>query len=384
MAGLTTLQIKNAKPGRYADGKGLYLLVGPTGSKSWVLRVQVDGRRKDYGLGSLDLLSLSEAREKAQEWRKVAKAGLNPSAEDKRQRASKTTFEEAARAFHRERKGSWKNAKHGDQWINTLETYAFPTLGKLSVDRIDADEIAQVLLPIWQTKAETARRVRQRVGSVLDYSKAKGWRQIEAPMRAVNTLLRGIKQPKVRSFAAMPYTDVPGFMTKLDRAGATVGRLALQFLILTAARSGEVRGAVWGEIDEELKLWTIPANRMKMDQEHQVPLSEAALSILRNAREHSVVKSAGLIFPGLRRKPLSDMTLSKVLKANGGDGFTVHGFRSSFRDWAAEKGYSNDWAEAALAHSVANRVEAAYRRTKFLGQRSRLMGEWANFCLGGA
>lgn len=383
VVGLTTLQIKNAKPGRYADGKGLYLLVGPTGSKSWVLRVQVDGKRKDYGLGSLDLISLSEAREKAQEWRKVAKAGLNSSAEDKRQRASKTTFEEAAYAFHQGRKGSWKNTKHGDQWINTLEAYAFPTLGKLSVDRIDADDIAQVLLPIWQTKAETARRVRQRIGSVLDFSKAKGWRQIEAPMRAVNTLLKGIKQPKVKSFAAMPYNDVPAFMAELDGGGVTVGRLALQFLILTAARSGEVRGAVWGEIDEEQGLWTIPATRMKMEQEHQVPLSEAALSVLREAKEHSVVEPAGLIFPGLHRKPLSDMTLSKVLKSNGGDGFTVHGFRSSFRDWAAEKGYSNDWAEAALAHTVANRVEAAYRRTKFLEQRIALMQDWSKFCLTG-
>ena len=200
-------------------------------------------------------------------------------------------------------------------------------------------------------------------------------------MRAVNTLLKGIKQPKVRSFAAMPHSDVPAFMAKLDGASATVGRLALQFLILTAARSG--MGAVWGEIDENDRLWTIPAERMKMDREHQVPLSDTALSILRQVREHSIVKSDGLVFPGLRRKPLSDMTLSKVLKANGGNGLTVHGFRSSFRDWAAEAGYSNDWAEAALAHTVANRVEAAYRRTKFLEQRIKLMKDWSDFCLNG-
>lgn len=379
---LTALQTKNAKPGRHSDGNGLYLLVSPAGSKSWVLRIQVDGRRRDFGLGALKEVSIAEAREKAQEWRKLAKEGHNPSAEAKRQKASQTTFGDAAHTFYEERKGSWKNTKHRQQWINTLEAYAFPTLGKLSVDRIDADDIAQVLLPIWQSKAETARRVRQRIGSVLDYSKAKGWRQTEAPMRAVNTLLRGIKQPKVKSFAAMPYRDVPAFMARLNQGSVTSGRLALQFLILTAARSGEVRGAVWGEIDEGQKLWSIPATRMKMDQEHQVPLSEAAFLILRQAKEHSVVKPASLIFPGLRQKPLSDMTLSKVLKANGGHGFTVHGFRSSFRDWAAEQGYSNDWAEAALAHTVANRVEAAYRRTKFIEQRIGMMKAWSELCFG--
>lgn len=383
MAALTALQIKNAKQGRHADGKGLYLLVSPTGSKSWVLRVQVAGKRSDYGLGSLDHVSLSEARELAQEWRKQAKEGLNPSVEAKRQKASQMTFEDAARTFHEEHKGSWKNTKHGDQWINTLQTYAFPTIGKVSVDRIDADDMAKVLRPIWQDKAETARRVRQRIATVLNFSNAMGWRKTEAPMQAVNTLLKGIKQPRVKSFAAMPYKDVPAFMQTLEGSGATVGRLALQFLILTAARSGEVRGAVWAEIDVERRLWTIPADRMKMEQQHQVPLTDIALSVLRQAKEHSLAKPSNLVFPGLRQKPLSDMTLSKALKSNGGEGFTVHGFRSSFRDWAAEEGYSNDWAEAALAHTVASRVEAAYRRTKFLDHRIKLMQDWSNFCQNG-
>ena len=377
---LTAFQIKNAKPGRYSDGNGLYLLVSPNHAKSWVLRIQVDGRRRDYGLGSLNHVSLAEARELAQERRKQAKEGLNPSVEAKRQKASQMTFEDAARTFHEEHKSSWKNAKHGDQWINTLQTYAFPTIGKVSVDRIDAEDMAKVLRPIWQGKAETARRVRQRIATVLNYSNAIGWRKSEAPMQAVNTLLKGIKQPRVKSFAAMPYKDVPAFMTRLEGSGATVGRLALQFLILTAARSGEVRGAVWAEVDEERKLWTIPADRMKMEQEHQVPLTDTALSVLRQAKEYSLAKPANLVFPGLRQKPLSDMTLSKVLKSNGGEGLTVHGFRSSFRDWAAEEGYSNDWAEAALAHTVANRVEAAYRRTKFLEQRIKLMQDWSGYC----
>lgn len=382
---LTALKIKNAKQGRYADGNGLYLLVSPTGSKSWVLRIQVDGKRHDYGLGSLsDVKTLSEAREKAQEWRKLAKAGYNPSAEAKRQRASKTTFEDAAQTYYEERKSSWKNGKHRDQWINTLRTYAYPSLGKLSVDSIDAHDIAQALLPIWAGKGETARRVKQRIGSVLDYSNAKGWRASEAPMRAVGTLLKGIKQPKQKNFAAMPYKQVPSLMKKLNNAGETLGRLALQFLILTAARSGEVRGALWKEIDLDKKLWTIPASRMKMGQEHKVPLSHAAIALLEKAKAHSVVKPDGLVFPGLKRKPLSDMTLSKVLKTNGGEGFTVHGFRSSFKDWASEASYPSEWSEAALAHTVANRVEAAYRRTTFLEQRITLMTDWSKFCVEGA
>lgn len=380
MAKLSALHVKNAKLGRHADGKGLYLLVGPSGSKSWVLRVQVEGKRRDYGLGSLDLVSLAEAREKASEWRKLAKAGYDPSQEAKRQRGQLTVFEKAARQFHEERKGSWKNAKHGDQWINTLEAYAFPSLSNVSVDRIDADDIAAVLLPIWQSKAETARRVRQRIGQVLDYSKAKGWRTTEAPMRAVNTLLRGIKQPEAQHFPALPYKEVPKFVQKISGENLTMGRLALQFLILTAARSGEVRGATWREIDLVEELWNVPAERMKGGKAHSVPLSRFALNILERAKAYSSGEPDALIFPGLRQKPLSDMTLSKVLKAHGGKGYTVHGFRSAFTDWAAENGISNDWAEAALAHAVPNKVEAAYRRTTFLEQRKLVKQDWANFC----
>lgn len=376
---LTALQVKNAKQGRYADGKGLYLLVSPTGGRSWVLRVQVDGKRRDYGLGPYPEVSLSDAREKAAEWRKIAKAGHNPSYEARRQRGQLTTFKVAANRFHEERKTSWKNGKHQDQWINTLATYAFPSLGELSVDRIDAEDIVAVLLPIWQSKGETARRVRQRIGTVLDYSKAMGWRHAEAPMRAVNTVLKGIKQPKPENFSAMPYRDVPQFMLRLGNGKESPGRLALQFLILTACRSGEVRGATWSEIDFLANLWVIPAERMKRGRVHSVPLAPQALAILECAKRYSDEKSASLVFPGLRRNPLSDMTLSKVLKSNGGEGYTVHGFRSAFRDWAAEQGVNNDWAEAALAHAVPNRVEAAYRRTAFLDQRRGVMADWADF-----
>lgn len=380
MASLSALHVKNAKPGRHPDGKGLYLLVSPTGGKSWVLRVQVDGKRKDYGLGSLDIVSLAEAREKAAEWRKLAKAGLNPSVEAKRERGKLTSFKTAAEQYHGEREGSWKNEKHADQWITTLRTYAYPTIGDLSVDRIDADDIAQALKPIWQSKAETARRVRQRIGTVLDYSKAKGWRATEAPMRAVSTLLNGIKQPKGRNFPSMPYADVPAFISVLRDGRASPSVLALEFLILTAARSGEVRGATWKEMDIAGARWNVPSERMKMGQEHSVPLSERALAILKEAEAHSDQEPDRIVFPGLRRQPLSDMTLSKVLRTKSGPAYTVHGFRSSFRDWCAEQGHSNDWAEAALSHTVANKVEAAYRRTKFFDQRIGLMESWSEFC----
>jgi integrase len=377
---LTFLQVKNAKPGRLADGKGLYLLVGPTGCKSWVLRVQVAGKRRDYGLGSLDSLSITQARDRAKEWRALAKAGRDPSMDFKRATAIVLTFEEAARHFHKETKGSWKNPKHADQWINTLESYAFPSIGKLTVDAVDASEIQSLLIPIWQTKGETARRVRQRIATVLDYAKAKGWRPTDAPMRAVNTLLKALKQPRKGNFAAMPYKDVPGFMAKLSDSDKSVGRLALRFLVLTAARSGEVRGATWCEINLDAALWTVLAERMKMKEEHQVPLSPAALGILKEVMAHSDGKPDAVVFPGLKRQPLSDMTLSKVLKGHGGEAYTVHGFRSAFRDWCAETGVNNNLAESALAHAVTNRVEAAYRRTKFLDQRVGLMNEWARFC----
>lgn len=379
MAKLTQFAIKHASPGRHSDGNGLYLLVSPTGTKSWVLRIQVDGRRRDFGLGSLSLVGLHEAREKALKWRRLAKDGIDPSVETKGQKSTVPTFEDAALTYHESVRSSWKNPKHRSQWINTLRTYAFPVIGKLPVDQIDAAEIKTTLIPIWQSKAETARRVRQRIRAVLDYSCAMGWRGSDAPMRAVNTLLKPLKQPKRGHFAAMPITEVPPFVERLEASRPSAGRLALMFLILTAARSGEVRGARWSEIDRKRSLWIVPAERMKMGREHIVPLSSQALKILEKA-EPLASNDDGLIFPGLRRRPLSDMTLGKVLKDNGGTGLTVHGFRSTFRDWAAETGYNNDWAEAALAHAVSNRVEAAYRRTQFVDQRKAMMQKWADYC----
>lgn len=382
---LTAKHVLNAKPGRHRDDKGLYLLVSPTGAKSWVLRVVVNDRRRDFGLGSADLVTLSEARDKALSGRRMAKAGVDPSLEWKKAAATVPTFEQAARAFHGIVKDSWRNGKHGDQWLSTMEVHTFPLIGSRRVDLIDVPAIQSVLLPIWLTIPETARRVRQRINAVLDYAHGQGWRAGETPRNAVNSLLKSIKQAKGGNFAAMPYADLPGFMGKLRTGEASIGRLALRFTILTAARSGEVRGAVWDEVDLDAGLWSIPAERMKAGEAHSVPLSPAAVAILREVQGFAFGRPGEPIFPGLRGKPLSDATLAKVLRVAGADAATVHGMRSAFRDWVAEQtSFPGDWAEAALAHTIANKTEASYRRAKYLDQRRKMMDAWADYLAGAA
>jgi integrase len=392
---LTTLQVRNAKPGRHSDGKGLYLLVKPSGARSWVLRVQVDGTRRDYGIGSVDLserradaipiplakrrrLTLKEARDKAEEGRSLAKAGLDPVALWRRTAETVPTFETAARQYHTNSRDGWKNPKHAAQWLSTLETYAFPLLGRLQPDEVDAPKIWAVLGPIWQAKPETARRVRQRIATVLDYAKAHGWRATEAPMRAL-AQIASKQQAKKGHFAAIPYADLPALITKVQGEETTSGRLALMFAIVTAARSGEVRGATWSEIDLAAARWTVPAGRMKAREEHVVPLSDSAIAILRAAAASSPGRPEDPLFPGTRNQPLSDATLSKALRV-AGCAATVHGMRSAFRDWVAEQTkFPGEWAEAALAHALPNKVEAAYRRTRFVEQRRKLMAAWSDY-----
>ena len=391
---LTLLKVRNAKPGRHADGKGLYLFVKPSGARSWVLRIQSVGRRRDLGLGSVLLdrrtaivdvplgvmreLTLAEAREKAALGRTLVKAGLDPSAEWRKLVAIIPTFEETARQYHENIKAGFRNARHSGSWLSSLEMHAFPKLGSTRVDRVDTAAIQGSLLPIWLKIPETARRVRQRIGAVLDFAHGHGWRQAEAPLRAVS---RGLpNQSKLAShFAATPYTEVPMLITTLGGKAETLGRLALQFVILTAARSGEVRGAIWAEFDMANSTWHIPAERMKAGQAHSVPLSAPALSILKTMSGESEMARDAFVFPGSGGKRLSDMTMTKALR-DAGVTTTVHGFRSSFRDWAAERTtFPPEWAEAALAHSLPNKVEAAYRRTKFLDQRKQLMDAWAAY-----
>lgn len=383
MSNLTAVQVKSIKaPGRYMDSDGLMLVVRASGAKSWLLRVQVNGRRRDIGLGRFPVIGLKEAREAALETRKQCRAGIDPiEARKASQRASESivTFRQVAEKVFAERKADWANAKHRAQWLSTMEAYVFPKIGSMNVEDVAAADVRELLVPIWQSKPETARRVLQRIGLTLDWAFSNGLRASEAPMRTIRVgLPKQTKRPE--HFASMPYRDVGSFMAKLALE-ATSGRLALRFLILTAARSGEVRGATWDEMDLEAGLWTIPATRMKAKREHIVPLSASALAILRTAQAlRTRLAGDQPIFPGLNGKPLSDMTLGKVLRTYAIGKWTVHGFRSSFRVWAAEcTAFPSEVAEAALAHTIPNKVVAAYRRTDYLERRREMMRDWSQF-----
>lgn len=398
MGRLTALSIRSAKPGRYADGDGLYLLVKPSGRMSWLLRVQVDGRRRDIGLGSVELvprpggdiidipllhrrrLSLSEARDKCAVLRKAAEAGLDPIFERDKDRRGAPTFEAVARLCHVELKGNWAPRQHAI-FLSSLERHAFPTLGGRRVDQIEAHEISAMLAPIWTEIPDMARKVRQRVSTVLNFAKGKGWRREEAPGKSVTVALG--KRPKGGNYAAMPYAEVPPFVAGQDAKPDTAGRLALLFTIYTAARSGEVRHARWSHIDLAEGLWTRPAELMKTRKAHIVTLSPAAIAILARAKLRWGGDANGLVFPSSKQTPLSDMTLSKIVR-DAKLPFTVHGFRSSFRDWAAEQmsDLPDAVAEAALAHAVSDKVVAAYKRTGFIEMRRKLLDNWSEYLSG--
>lgn len=375
---LTALKVNQAtKPGRYADGNGLYLVVEPSGAKRWLLRIVVNGRRRDMGLGSTRLVPLAEARELALANRKLAREGGDPIATRAAQRKLVPTFKEAAEKVHAEHKAGWKNEKHAQQWLNTLTEYAFPTIGELRVNAIAAPDILKVLTPIWLAKAETARRVRQRIGTVLDWAKTAGYRSGDNPVLGIQKGLP--KQGRNDDHhAALPFAQVPGFLKALKADTPTTAKLALEFLILTATRTSEVLLATWDEIDFGETLWTIPAARMKAKRIHRVPLSPRALEILDAMK--ATTGGEDYIFPGAKPgKPLSNMAFLQILRRRKLD-ITAHGFRSSFRDWAAETtSFAREVAEMALAHTVANKVEAAYRRGDLLDKRRELMQAWDSF-----
>lgn len=379
MGRLSASAVKAAKlPGRYGDGDGLYLLVGRSGSRSWVCRVQKDGRRRDIGLGSVKKVSLALARERAAKVRSQIEAGIDPISE-RRKEAGIPTFREAADMVFAENKKNWRNLKHRDQWLNTLKTYAYPHFGEVAVSNIDGPMVRDALVAIWLQKPETARRLRQRIVTVIDWAVAKGYRDVSLPLAAMNRSLPKIKS-KPNHRTALPYADVPAFVTLL-REKESAARLAFEALILTAARSGEIRLAEWDEIDLEKKLWTIPADRMKAGREHVVPLSDAAVRVFEKAKEYRE-KRSNLVFPGARSaKPLSDMTLTKICRDMEIPA-VPHGFRSSFRDWVAEEtDFDGTIAEMALAHTIENKVEAAYRRGNLLEKRRGMMEAWAQHCM---
>ena len=362
-----------AQAGRYSDGNGLYLQVDSSGARRWVQRLVIRGTSRTLGLGGCAVVSLAEARERALGNRKLARAGGDPLAERRHARGMPTFEEAAAKVLALHRPG-WRNAKHAAQWATTLQEYAHPHLGSLPVSEVTTADVLTVLTAIWHDKPETARRVRQRIGAVMKWAVAKGYRQ-DNP--AGDALAQALPRHTVvrRHQRALPHGEVAGAVqaVRASRASAAV-KLAFEFLVLTAARSGEVRLATWDEMDLDATVWLVPGARMKAKRDHRVPLSGRALAILRDAQN----LGAGLVFPSPRGKPLSDMTLSKLIKELG-IAAVPHGFRSSFRDWAAEQTTTpREVVEAALAHTVRNPTEAAYARSDLFERRRRLMDDWAS------
>jgi integrase len=389
---LATVSLKTLGDGWHSDGGNLYLFVRGE-SRAWVFRfVAPDGKRRNMGLGSQYSVTLAEARKQAALLREQVKHPTSPNdplaARQETRLAQKLTkrksmtFKACAEAYIEAHRAEWKNPKHAQQWENTIATYAYPVFGDLPVAAVDDALVLKVLMPIWESKTETATRLRGRIESVLHWATFSKFRQGENPARwkghLDNSLAKPNKVAKVKHHAALPYADMGPFMADL-RQRVGLGARALEFAILTAARSGEVRGATWSEIDLTSRLWVVPADRMKMEREHRVPLSDAAVVLLQTLPR---VDGEVLVFPSSKiGRPMSDMTLTAVLKRMDRGDLTAHGFRSTFRDWAAEStNYPSDMAEMALAHSIGDKVEAAYRRGDMLQKRFRMMNEWAKYC----
>ena len=378
-------------PGLHSVGgvAGLGLQISPTGAKSWTLRVMIGGKRRDMGLGSYPSVPLARARESARDARDLIRKGVDPIEQQRAAHsalraavAAALTFDQCSEKFIAAHEAGWSNAKHIQQWTNTLAQYASPVFGKLLVRDVELSHILAVLEPIWRTKTETASRVRGRIESVLDWATTRGYREGLNPARWRGHLDKLMPAPskvaKVEHHSALPVGKVGEFMQKL-RAAEGMGARALEFAILTAARSGEVRGATLAEIDRKAKLWTIPGERMKAGREHRVPLSDAAIAVLDRAAALPRIEGTPYAFPAPRGGQLSDMTLTAVCRRLKVEA-VPHGFRSTFRDWTAERtSYPNEVAEMALAHTVANAVEAAYRRGDVLEKRRLMMADWAKF-----
>ena len=369
-------------PGRYSDGAGLHLYISKTGGKSWVQRITVDGRRRDIGLGGYPTVSLAQARKRASDNREAIGNGRDPVA-DKR-RPAKPTFGEAARAVHEANKPRWRNGSHIRAWIQTLERHAFPKIGDKQIDTITRAEVLGVLTPIWSSRPETARRVRQRMRTIFRWAMANELIEVNPAGEAIDGALPSM--PKVKAhLRALPYREVSAALkTVVESQTTPASRHCLRFLVFTAARSGEARGATWEEIDLDGAAWTIPGTRMKAGVEHRVPLSDQALEVLTAAKE--LEDGSGFCFPSPLRpgRILSDMTLTKVLRVNGlSDRATVHGFRTSFKTWTMEQ-TNTSWevGEAALAHQLGGSVEQAYARSDLFDRRRLLMQQWADYLTG--
>ncbi len=373
---------RKRKPGYYPDGGGLYLQVSKSGSKSWIFRFMLHGRAREMGLGSLNNMSLKEARSQARHCRQLLENKVDPitarddeNAARRITEAAQRTFDECAKDYIQSHKAGWKNTKHVKQWESTITTYASPVLGKLPVNAIDTGLVMKVLQPIWGQKTETASRVRGRIESILDWATVRGYRHGENPARwrgHLDKLLpKRSKVAQVRHHPALPYTEIGGFMKALRKQEGVAAR-ALEYLILTCARISEVVNAKWEEIDLPSKTWTIPADRMKSNREHRVPLSESALRVIIRMKS---TRQSDYVFPGWRiERALTTAACPKLLRGMGYDDITVHGFRSTFRDWAAEQtNYAREVAEAMLAHVIEDKVEAAYRRGDLFKRRAAMV-----------
>jgi integrase len=385
---LTPLAVgKLTKPGYYGDGAGLWLQVSPSGSKSWIFRFTLAGKQREMGLGAVHTVNLTEARAKAKECRQLLLEGKDPldarrsiKQAEALERAKAMTFDQCATAYISAHRSGWKNEKHIGQWENTLEAYASPIIGALPVAEVDTALVVKVLGPIWETKTETATRLRGRIEKILDWATVSKYRQGENPARwrghLENLLANPNKIAKVAHHPALLWREIGGFMGELRKQIGTAAR-ALEFTILTAARSGEVRGATWAEIDLDAGLWVVPAERIKMGKEHRVPLTASAIALLKE-----LPREGELVFPGAKENAaLSDMSLTAVLRRMKRTDITVHGFRSTFRDWCAEStNFPREVCEHALAHSLPDKVEAAYRRGDLLDKRVQLMKAWADYC----
>lgn len=387
---LTPLGVsKMTKPGYYGDGGGLWLQVSSSSSKSWIFRFTLSKKQREMGLGAVHTVSLAEARSKAKECRTLLLEGKDPlearkarTLVEELERAKMMTFDQCATAYIAAHRGSWKNAKHASQWENTIATYASPTIGSMPVALVDTALVVKVLSPIWQTKTETATRLRGRIESILDWATVSKFRQGDNPARWRGHLDHLLADPgrskRTVHHPALPWQEVGTFLVALRKQKGIAAR-AVEFAILTACRSGEVRLAAWAEFDLDAALWVIPAERMKAGREHRVPLSAAAMALLRN-----MPRMGDLVFPGTKPgKPLSDMSLTAVLRRMERGDITVHGFRSTFRDWCAESvanSFPREVCEHALAHSLPDKVEAAYRRGDLIEKRTLLMAAWADYC----
>ena len=377
------------KPGYYSDGGGLYLKVSGGAGRSWVFRYRVAGKLREMGLGSEHSISLADARQAAAECRKLRLRGSDPIEVRRQERtqaklgAASMTFRQCAERYIAAHQAGWRNAKHTSQWRNTLATYAFPVFGDLPVQAIDVGLVMKVVEPLWPTKTETASRLRGRIENVLDWALARGYRQGDNPARwrghLDNLLPRRSRVQKVEHHAALSYDEVGAFIEVLQRQEG-VAAMALEFCILTATRTSETIGARWQEVDLREAVWMIPADRIKAGKEHRVPLSKPAVAILQKL---AVARSSDFVFPGGKPgRPLSNMALLALLRRMERPDLTVHGFRSAFRDWAAERtNFPREVCEMALAHTIGDRVEAAYRRGDLFSKRRQLMEAWARYCL---